>query len=322
MQYFDKHKNDATEMGYFKFLSKFENLQVMAFLTDLLQIFSRHQKRMQDDNLTILTVVKSNRMLRNLLADLKEQALLGGWEEALGNQIKVVNDKKMLEGYELLTTSETRRANKTDFKNLRSGIIDSIVDSLSKRFQSEDELMEIIEPFWNLQKECNLREVHKRFGSDLDLASLQLQFNEVIAQNVSAKFSGNLREMIKTLSKNPNYKEITTVLSRIDALTPHSGDVERCISANNLIKTPSRNRISLETENKYLFFYFNMPTLEKWSPKLAIKMFMSDKKRKDYSNVIERKATHAQYFKGIFDAAKDETSPDDEHEYITVIRKF
>lgn len=74
--------------------------------------------------------------------------------------------------------------------------------------------------------------------------------------------NGDTGEIIKTLTKSSNYNEILTLLSRIHVLTPHSADVERCISANNLIKTPLRNRLSVETENKYLHIYFNMPVLE------------------------------------------------------------
>lgn len=40
---------------------------------------------------------------------------------------------------------------------------------------------------------------------------------------------------------------------------------------------------------------------------------MYEKQRKDFSNVIERKATHAPYFKGIFEAAHEEiVLPNDE----------
>lgn len=50
-----------------------------------------------------------------------------------------------------------------------------------------------------------------------------------------------------------------------------------------------------------------MPPLEKWNPRPAIEMFINDKQRKDFSNVIERKATLALYYKGIFQAATDKT---------------
>jgi len=41
-----------------------------------------------------------------------------------------------------------------------------------------------------------------------------------------------------------------------------------------------------------------------------MKQFMDEKNRKDYSNVIQRKATYAPNFKGIFEAAENETEPE------------
>lgn len=180
--------------------------------------------------------------------------------------------------------------------------------------------MEIVEPFLNFEKETNLRQLYALFGSDLDLSSLQLQFDELIEQNISVKLAGDFGEIIKTLSKNTIYKNIVMAMSRIHVLAPHSADVERCISANNLIKTTLRNAISIETENKYLYIYFNMPTLESWDPRPAIHMWMNDKNRKDRSNIIQGKSTHAPYFKGIFEAIEKETTTNDEQIYI--IKKF
>ena len=48
-----------------------------------------------------------------------------------------------------------------------------------------------------------------------------------------------------------------------------------------------------------------MPTLQ-WDPRPTIKKFMTDKQRRDCSNVIERSAKQVPFFKGIFDAATDE----------------
>lgn len=74
-------------MGYFRFLSKLENLKVITFLADLLQIYSRYHKKTQDEHLTIASLTQSNRSLRNALNDLREKCMLGGWEESLNNQI-------------------------------------------------------------------------------------------------------------------------------------------------------------------------------------------------------------------------------------------
>lgn len=113
MLYFDANKtDDATAFGFFKFLSNLENLQAICFLTDLLQIYSRHHKKMQDDSLTIATLVQSNRLLRSSLMSMKQKQLLAGWEETLENEIEKNGENLILKGFELMSIviDETRRA--------------------------------------------------------------------------------------------------------------------------------------------------------------------------------------------------------------------
>lgn len=43
-----------------------------------------------------------------------------------------------------------------------------------------------------------------------------------------------------------------------------------------------------------------MPSAETWNLKMAIDSFITFKKRKDSSNIIERKPTCVPYFKGVF----------------------
>lgn len=314
MHYFDANKDtNATEMGFFTFLSQLKNLRLIAFIADLLQIFSRYHKKTQDNKLTMISLVQHIRSLKNALTDLKEENLLGGWEDTLLNDLE--RDEEgifTLKGFEISEGERSRRATVTtvDFSSTRNNIIDTIVDCLDERFKSDEEIVETIEPFVNFSKTANLRQIHRLFGTDIDLSSLQLQFNELVDQKIAMRMNGDMGEIIKTIASNSNYEDILTILSRIYVCTPHSADVERCISANNLIKTPLRNRVVIETENKYLYIYFNMPALENWNPRPAIKQFMDEKNRKDYSNVIQRKATHAPNLKGIFAAAEIETEPE------------
>lgn len=73
MNYFDKNKSDdSTANGFYLFLSRINNLRVFAFLADLLHIYSRYQKKLQGDNLTIVTLVESINSLLNALSKLKK----------------------------------------------------------------------------------------------------------------------------------------------------------------------------------------------------------------------------------------------------------
>ena len=200
------------------------------------------------------------------------------------------------------------------------------MNCLSERFDSDDKQIKLIEPFVTSDQRADLREIHKNFATDLDLTSIQLQYNELVQQKIAQKLNGKLHEIIKTLAKDStnskNYKEVLTILTRIQACTPHSADVERSISANNRIKTPLRSSISLETEVKYLYVHFNMPDLEDWDPRMAIKQFMNEKQRKDFSGVMDRKAKNAPYFKCIFKSAREQKEDTDEDDEIKAIKKF
>lgn len=170
-----------------------------------------------------------------------------------------------MKGFQLQKPEDGRTRQQTgdiELESIRSSIIDSILIRLSERFECDEEIVKLIEPFVSLNPGADLRKIHKQFASDLDLASIQLQYNELIDQKMSQKFNGKLDGIIKILVKDSknlaNYKEVAIIFARIQACTPHSSDVERSISANNRSKTPLRNRIALETEVKYLYVHFNL----------------------------------------------------------------
>ena len=75
-----------------------------------------------------------------------------------------------------------------------------------------------------------------------------------------------LSDLLKHLSSNADsYPNISSAMSRILAAKQHSGDVERCISANNLLKTSLRSSLKLTTENCYLFSHHNLPPTAVWA---------------------------------------------------------
>ena len=46
---------------------------------------------------------------------------------------------------------------------------------------------------------------------------------------------------------------------------PYNTDVERIISANNLLRYVHRNRMKIETENSQLCIHYNMSDLVNWN---------------------------------------------------------
>ena len=143
---------------------------------------------------------------------------------------------------------------------IRDDIIRHLLKYVDQRFRIDEDIVAITEPFVSLTFETDIQKVHEEWASDLDLASLNMQFTE-LADNEDLQVL-ELPQLMSHLAKHDAavwYGDILTALSRILAATPHSADVERMISANNLLKTSLRSSLSVETKNRYLLVHFNMP---------------------------------------------------------------
>lgn len=54
--YFGRYSKDDDCMGYLRYLTKLENLELIAFVGDVLFSFKRFQKKIQSDRLTIISL--------------------------------------------------------------------------------------------------------------------------------------------------------------------------------------------------------------------------------------------------------------------------
>lgn len=85
------------------------------------------------------------------------------------------------------------------------------------------------------------------------------------------------------------------------------------MSANNKIKTNSRASLTLPTENKYLYIYFNLSSLHKWNPRRAVKHWITAKERRQVqTSTSTEKSTKKRYLKAVF--AENQCESDDEDE--------
>ena len=85
--------------------------------------------------------------------------------------------------------------------------------------------------------------------------------------------------------------------ARYYAATPHSCDVERLISAYNVIKTDRRASLSPDTLRKYLYIQTNMPVLSQFNFYLVLKSWLTEKDRNPSLSVP---TSTAEYFNGVF----------------------
>lgn len=174
--------------------------------------------------------------------------------------------------------------------------------------------MPVLRTFAQLSPSFEVQEVHKLIDSDLDLSDLAIQYTELCT--IPAFKNQEIADIVAYLVspvRNEFFKKISIVFSRILAATPHSADVERNISANNLLKTSLRNRMCLRTENKYLFIHFNLPVVEEWCPKKSVAKWLHSCDRRerqiDNSNL---KSSQQSYFAAVFKNVKHITETESE----------
>lgn len=307
--YFIANKKNAQCSGLLTYLTKYENLRMISFIGDILFCFKRFQKSIQSEKLTVISLNTCVKNVINVITELKTSQAPNGFEQILSQSIEKKQQKIFLKKIELVT--ENRRENSTDEIKIKA--IDAIVKNLTIRFSSEENFVETIKPFVELDPNANVSAVHKIIALDLCLTSLSMQFIEISKGDQVAECRGmSLNDFIKRLTKSEevfcNYKELVIVLARINACTPNSADVERCISSNNLMKTNLRSSLSIETELKYLYIHFNMPVLEQWNPRPAITSWINEKKRRERQittnpETDRTKFREQRYFKGVFSEA-------------------
>lgn len=109
----------------------------------------------------------------------------------------------------------------------------------------------------------------KEFGSSV------LQICSLLVGNTLFKLS--LKDRLKALLQAENYIVIFTIFPRSLTTKPHSPEVERLISSNNILKTSKGASLALETERFYLYIHLKMPALDKWDSRSTMQKWINEK---------------------------------------------
>ena len=126
----------------------------------------------------------------------------------------------------------------------------SLVEFLRQRFSIDEGVISQLAAFVHFDTQnVNLRTVHKAIAIDLDITELSLEFDELSQERLTKERS--LPDLVKCLVKSEHFSNVLTVLCRILAAKPHSADMERVKSANNLLKTSQRSSLDLKIESVY-----------------------------------------------------------------------
>lgn len=304
-------KPGSSEIQYLEYLTNYYNLRIISFMADLLCVFKRFQIKIQADNLNLITLKVDFDNLISSLERLNDGPANGGWEKELNDSVSLTIDINkpdstiyQLRDIQLHNGTPKQIVTRTDFEVLRRDVINSFIALLTDRFIVENEAMEFLQPFVAFDKhKTDLTKIHKYIAPDIDVLALDMQYNEIA--NTPGLHGMTLQQIILHLKKSASvYDDLITVFARIMCATPHSADVERLVSANNLLKTSMRNSLKIETENKYLHIHYNMPSLLDWNVRDTVLHWLTKKQRRQHNIHLEndkRKAKSQTYFNGVFD---------------------
>ena len=279
------NSTDTAAKGHLDILVCEATLHLLAFLADILLVFSRFQQRLQCDTTTIVDMQQAVRSVQDKIASLNEQPLIGGWQETLQNSIvKNSNGDVLLRDVTLHQPSRRRDkhhlyvTDKRDKAAVCNEISRSLVEFLRQCFSIDEAISDQLAAFVHFDTErVDLRAVHKAIATDLDISELSMEFEE-LAQNGKAT-AMCLPELVKSLVNSGHYPNVLAVLCRILATKPHLADVERTISANNLLKTSLRSSLNIDTESSYIFIHHNLPCVADWDPRPSVLHWLVEKRR-------------------------------------------
>lgn len=266
---------------------------------------------MQKDNVSLIDMMRYVNSTREQLNDTLKEPLLGGWVSLLKQEVKVIKDADGFEIHklkEVLLSLSKRRTNthnlyvseKRDIEAIKNETVQSFNNFLKGRFdEKEENMIDALDKFTKFDASVNLKQIHEIIAFDLDLTNLKIEFSEIINVGLAEKMKEySIIQKIQALLKYDNYKLLLTVLARVAAAKPHSADVERLISRNNILKSARRSLLNIETENLYLYVYFNMPCMELWDPRPAILRWIEQIDRRTKNT---KKAKSQTWFHGIFE---------------------
>lgn len=313
-----KQSSEKEASGFLYFLCDEDNLLLMAFLADVLMVFSRYQRQLQSDSITILDLQHKTNTVKSKLLALKDHPLTGGWFQTYTKSVQEQTDGSLtLKGIPLTKKSGRQSKNhnlyvsqKRDVSAVCNEVVLSLAEFLEQRFEIDDNLLLVLKPFATLKKSADLDQVHKMICEDLDLTEIALEYGEILSlENIEFLRQLKLSSLVRFLASSDEYTNVATAMARILAAKPHSADVERLISTSTALKSITRSSLSVESENEYLFVHHNMPPLIEWKPQAAVLLWL---KKREHRLRDTPKATDQDWFNGIFHGNSSESTDNKE----------
>ena len=133
--YFQK-SNDVAAAGHMNFLTSFPNLQLLVFLAYMLFVYARFQKRLQCNSTTLIDMNDAVTNVMSTVNSLKNQPLIGGWQETILQSVVDNDEGKFLNGVHLSIPVARRQrhhfyvSDRRDITAVQNEIAESLVEFL------------------------------------------------------------------------------------------------------------------------------------------------------------------------------------------------
>jgi len=269
-------------------LTDSNKLKLTCLVADILLIYSRFQKSIQRNELTLMQMSQK-------VTDVKEQKCVGS-----------ITNENTLYGVQL-TVNQIRHqrhhlfvSNVRAYDTVRNEVILSLLNFITERFQADDVLLSALRPLASITpnvSDAELDVCHCYIIPDLDLAQFALEYRETASESLQELSASTVLKQLLGATDRP---VLATALVRFVVSKSHSYDVERLIQAYNVVKTQDRASLSSETLKCYLYIRYNMPPLYKYDARAAVLLWLNDRERRF---VIPQKATQQPWFTSVYDVA-------------------
>jgi hypothetical protein len=313
------HLQNANDTEGAGFLSKWldeDTLLLTAILADALYVYKRFQKSIQSDQLNVFDLENARDYCTSQIRKLLTRPLPGGFEEQvipdgeeghksfLGVALRDRTSSKKRSGIRHLYVTTRGR----DVQAVKTEMLNSLINFLNRRLDiemssSSDASYSV--QFRALSPECmkseaasddDVRRVYDVIVPDTNWQTFYASYGEVISA-LRTSGASTLQEILNFSLANKHWSTVSLALARLLVAKPHSTDVERLISAYNLLKDDDRSSLSATTIDAYLHVHINAPPLVNYDCRPAVNAWMNQASRRPHP--VE-KATQQDWFAGVF----------------------
>lgn len=293
-----------------------DTVTLAACVCDTLYIYKRFQKRIQSDDLTIFDLESARDHCVEQIEKLLQRPLPGGYEEKICRSTSEDETKSATFLDTVLSERVARRGKSAnvfvtsghrDVGAVKNELIRSLVEFLKCRLHIDKATdgtsyavrLKAVSPSClkaGNAEEIDVKGVFDTIVPDLDWRDFRASYFEVVTA-LKKSPATTLSEILVFPLANKHWKTVSTALARVLVSKPHSCDVERLVSAYNIVKDDDRCSLASNTVDAYLHIHVNMPPLSSFDvrPSLHAWMLKGEKRPHPTSKAMEQ-----EWFSGVF----------------------